>query len=182
MRKLEQEPDTYDEKFTELTKGVNIEVKEWILERIGTSQSILEVGCGTGDLASKMALKGNDVIAIDKNFQMINNAMKNYPIEKEVNLIYQIGTIKELPVEENSRDFIVSTFMISELGPFEQQIFLRNSWKMLKSGGKILIGAEFIPSGFWKIIFKTKRWWYKKKLRRLRLPSTSLVKWFFNYI
>ena len=182
MRKLEQEPDTYDEKFTELTKGVNIEVKEWILERIGTSQSILEVGCGTGDLASKMALKGNDVIAIDKNFQMINNAMKNYPTEKEVNLIYQIGTIKELPVEENSRDFIVSTFMISELGPFEQQIFLRNSWKMLKSGGKILIGAEFIPSGFWKIIFKTKRWWYKKKLRRLRLPSTSLVKWFFNYI
>ncbi|MFX1457810.1 MAG: hypothetical protein ACFFDB_20770, partial [Promethearchaeota archaeon] len=26
------------------------------------------------------------------------------------------------------------------------------------------------------------RWWYKKKLRRLRLPSTSLVKWFFQYL
>ncbi|MBY8991870.1 MAG: methyltransferase domain-containing protein [Candidatus Lokiarchaeota archaeon] len=182
MRKLEQEPDTYDEKFTALTKGVNIEVKDWILERIGTSQSILEVGCGTGDLASKIALKGNNVLAIDKNFQMINNAMKNYPTDQDVKLIYQIGTIKELPVEENSMDLIVSTFMLSELGPFEQQIFLRNSWRMLKPGGKILIGAEFVPSGFWKIIFKIKRWWFKKKLRRLRIPTTSLVKWFFDYM
>lgn len=182
MRKLEEEPDTYDEKFTALTKGVNIEVKDWILEQIGIANSILEVGCGTGTLAAKMALKGNEIIAIDKNFQMINASMKNYPTEKEVKLIYQIGSISEMPVEENSRDFIVSTFMLSELRPFEQQIFLRNAWKKLKQNGKLLIGAEFIPSGFWKIIFKIKRWWYKKKLRRLRLPSTSLVKWFFNYI
>ena len=182
MRKLELEPDTYDEKFTALTKGVNVEVKDWVLERIGTSKSILEVGCGTGALAVKMALKGNDVLAIDKNFQMINTAMKNYPSEKDVKLIYQIGTIRELPADENSKDIIVSTFMLSELRPFEQQIFLRSAWKVLKPGGKLIVAAEFIPSRFWKIIFKIKRWWYKKKLRRLRLPSTSLVKWFFNYI
>lgn len=182
MRKLELEPDTYDEKFTVLTKGVNVEVKDWVLERIGTSKSILEVGCGTGALAVKMAQKGNDVLAIDKNFQMINTAMKNYPSEKDVKLIYQIGTIRELPAVEKSKDIIVSTFMLSELRPFEQQIFLRSAWKVLKPGGKLIVAAEFIPSGFWKIIFKIKRWWYKKKLRRLRLPSTSLVKWFFNYI
>ncbi|MHA1987798.1 MAG: methyltransferase domain-containing protein [Promethearchaeota archaeon] len=182
MRKLEQEPESYDEKFTILTKGVNLEVKEWILEKIGTSDAILEVGCGTGDLASKMAIKGNDVIAIDKNFQMVNTAMKNYPTEKEVKLTYQIGTVTEMPGEESSKDIVVSTFMLSELRPFEQQLFLRNAWKKLKQNGKLLIGAEFVPSGFWKIIFKLKRWRYKKKLRRLRLPSTSLVKWFFKYI
>ncbi|MFW9873447.1 MAG: methyltransferase domain-containing protein [Candidatus Thorarchaeota archaeon] len=182
MRKLELEPDTYDEKFTSLTKGVNNEVKDWVLERIGTSRSILEVGCGTGALAIKMALKGNDVLAIDKNFQMINIAMKNYPSEKDVKLIYQLGTIKELPAVEKSKDLIISIFMLSELGPFQQQIFLRNAWKVLKPGGKLIVAAEFIPSGFWKILFKLRRWWYKKKLRRLRLPSTSLVKWFFNYI
>ncbi|MFX1345854.1 MAG: methyltransferase domain-containing protein [Promethearchaeota archaeon] len=182
MRKLELEPDTYEEKFTVLTKGVNVEVKNWVLERIGTSKSILEIGCGTGTLAAKMALNGNDVIAIDKNLQMINTAMKNYPSEKDLKLIYQIGSIRELPADENSKDMLVSTFMLSELRPFEQQIFLRNAWKVLKPGGKLIIAAEFIPSGFWKIIFKLKRWWYKKKLRRLRLPSTSLVRWFFNYI
>jgi len=182
MRKLEQEPDTYDEKFTALTKGVNIKVKDWIIEQIGTSNSILEVGCGTGVLAANMALKGNEVIAIDRNFQMINTAMKNYPTEKEVKLTYQIGTVTEMPGEESSKDIIVSTFMLSELRPFEQQIFLRNAWKKLKQNGKLIIGAEFVPSGFWKIVFGIKRWWYKKKLRRLRLPSTSRVKWFTNYL
>ncbi|MFW9823745.1 MAG: methyltransferase domain-containing protein [Candidatus Thorarchaeota archaeon] len=182
MRKLEQEPDTYEDKFTELTKGVNIEVKEWILDKVGKGNIIMEVGCGTGDLASKIAQKDNDVIAIDKNFQMVSTAMKNYPKEKDVKLTYQIGTIREMPAGENSKDVIVSTFMLSELGPFEQQIFLRNCWKILKQNGKLLIGAEFVPSGFWKIIFNLKRWWYKKKLRRLRLPSTSLVKWFFKYL
>ncbi|MHA2036771.1 MAG: methyltransferase domain-containing protein [Promethearchaeota archaeon] len=182
MRKLEQEPDTYDEKFTSLTKGVNVKVKDWIMERIGTTDAILEIGCGTGSLAAKMAIKGNAVIAIDKNIQMINTAMKNYPTEKEIELTYQIGTITDMPVEEDSMDITVSTFMLSELGPFEQQIFLRNAWKKLKPNGKLLIGAEFVPSGFWKILFSIKRWWYKKKLRRLRLPSTSRVKWFINYL
>ncbi|GAH09368.1 unnamed protein product, partial [marine sediment metagenome] len=139
-------------------KGVNVEVKDWVLERIGTSKSILEVGCGTGALAIKMAQKGNDVLAIDKNFQMINTAMKHYPSEKDVKLIYQIGTIRELPADEKSKDIIVSTFMLSELRPFEQQIFLRNAWKILKSGDKLIVAAEFIPSGFWKILFKIKRW------------------------
>ncbi|MFX0027557.1 MAG: hypothetical protein ACFE8M_14240, partial [Candidatus Hermodarchaeota archaeon] len=63
MRKLEQEPETYDSNFTTLTKGVNLEIQDWILNRINSSESILDVGCGTGTLAAKLALKGNDVVA-----------------------------------------------------------------------------------------------------------------------
>jgi ubiquinone/menaquinone biosynthesis C-methylase UbiE len=182
MRKLEEEPDNYDTKFTALTKGVNLRVQEWILDRIQDSQSILEIGCGTGVLASKMAIKGCNVIAIDKNLNMINYAMQNYPSEAKGDLLYQIGTLTNFPVEKNSKDIIVSTFMLSELRPLEQQLFLRDAWSALKPYGRIILAAEFIPSGFWKLIFKIKRWWFKKKLRRLQLKSTFLVKWFFNYI
>ena len=183
MRKLEQEPDSYDSKFTALTKGVNLSVREWVLDKIGTSKSILEVGCGTGSLASQMALKGNNVTAIDINFKMINHAMQNYPSDlKEGTLLYQTGSFSNMPVEANSQDLVISTFMLSELRPFEQQIFLRNVWKVLKPNGKLIIAAEFVPSGFWKMIFKIKRWRYKKKLRRLKLRSTFLLKWFFTYI
>jgi len=183
MRKLEQEPDSYDSKFTALTKGVNLEVRQWILDKIATSESILEVGCGTGSLASQMALKGNNVTAIDINFQMINYAMQNYPSDlKEGTLVYQTGSFSNMPIAANSQDLVISTFMLSELRPFEQQIFLRNAWKVLKPNGSLLIAAEFVPNGFWKLIFKVKRWRYKKKLRRLKLRSTFLLKWFFNYI
>jgi 2-polyprenyl-3-methyl-5-hydroxy-6-metoxy-1,4-benzoquinol methylase len=182
MRKLEQEPQTYDSKFTTLTKGVNLEVQDRILNRINNSESILEIGCGTGVLAAKMALKGNDVVAIDKNFQMINYALKNYPQAEKIKLQYLISSFSELSLEPYSKDLIVSTFMLSELRPFEQQIFLQNAWKALKPKGRLIIAAEFVPSGFFKFIFKIKRWRYKKKLRRLRLRSTYLVKWFFNYL
>ncbi|NVM36551.1 MAG: methyltransferase domain-containing protein, partial [Candidatus Lokiarchaeota archaeon] len=182
MRKLELEPETYESQFTALTKGTNIKVHDWILKRIKAPQIILEVGCGTGNLAKKMALKGNNVLAIDKNLQMINTAMKNYPSEADMKLLYQIGSITDLPVEDKSKDLIVSTFMLSELKPFEQQIFLRNAWKALKSNGRMILAAEFVPSGVWKFFFNIKRWRYKKKLRRLRLESTFLVKWFYNYL
>jgi len=143
MRKLEQEPDTYDSQFTALTKGVNLEVREWILDKIGNSKTILEVGCGTGSLASQMALKGNNVTAIDVNFQMINYAMQNYPSDlKEGSLLYQTGSFSNMPVEANSQDLVVSTFMLSELRPFEQQIFLRNAWKVLKPNGSLLIAES----------------------------------------
>ncbi len=182
MRKLELESESYESKFTALTKGVNIEVQDWILERIKTQEKILEVGCGTGTLAAKMAIKGNDVLAIDKNQRMITTAMKNYPSESDLKLLYQIGTIDDLPFEDKSKDIIVSTFMLSELRPFEQQNFLRNAWKALKPNGRMILAAEFVPSGFWKLWFNVKRWWYKKKLRRLKLESTFLVEWFFNYL
>jgi len=182
MRKLELEPETYESKFTALTKGINIKVHDWVLDRIKAPQIILEVGCGTGSLAKKMALKGNEVLAIDKNLQMINTAMKNYPTEADMKLLYQIGSTTDLPVEDSSKDLIISTFMLSELRPFEQQIFLRNAWKALKPNGRMIVAAEFVPSGLWKILFNIKRWRYRKKLRRLRLQSTFLVKWFFNYL
>lgn len=183
MRKLEEEPESYDSKFSSLTNGVNLEVQDWVLNQVNSSESILEIGCGTGSLASKLALKGNTVIAIDKNFQMINYAMQNYPNNlSSENLLYQIGSFTELPVDISTQDIVISIFMLSELRPLEQQIFLRNVWKILKPNGRLILAAEFVPAGFWKLIFKVKRWWYKKKLKRFRLKSTILIKWFFNYI
>ena len=183
MRKLEEEPETYDSKFTALTKGVNIEVQNWIINRINSSESILEIGCGTGLLASKMVQKGNNVIAIDRNFQMIDYAMKNYPTDLSGGkLLYQTGSFTDLPTPDGSQDIVVSKFMLSELRPLEQQLFLRNVWKSLKPNGRLILAAEFFTSGFWKLLFKFKRWRYKKKLRRLRLKSTYLVKWFLKYL
>ena len=182
MRKLEEEPVSYDSKFTALTKGVNLKVQDWILDRIGSSETILEIGCGTGTLASKMAFKGNDIVAIDKNINMINFAMKNYPTDKDVKLLYQIGTSEEYKAEDHSKDVIVSTFMLSELKTLEQQKFLRRAWQALKPNGRLILAAEFIPSGFWRQVFRIKRWWYKKKLRRLHLKTTTVVKWFFKYL
>ena len=66
MRKLEEEPETYDSNFTTLTKGINLEVHNWVLDHLNESKTILEVGSGTGILASKMASNDRNVVAIDR--------------------------------------------------------------------------------------------------------------------
>lgn len=182
MKKLEEQPESYDSEFSTLTKGVNHKVQDWVLEKIKKKSIILDIGCGTGSLANQLALKGNIVKAIDKNLNMIKCAINNYPTEKEVDLLYQIGSYRNLGVANDSQDLIVSTFMLSELKPFEQQIFLRNVWKALKPDGRLIIAAEFIPSGFWRQYFKLKRWWFKRKVRKLRLEGTYLNKYFPKFL
>ncbi len=181
MRKLEEEPDTYDSKFTTLTKGINLKVQDWILNRINSDESILEVGCGTGTLASKMALKGNNVLAIDINSKMIEYAMRNYSTVSSGKLKYQVGSTSDWQIEDYSKDVIVSKFLLSELRSFEQQLILRYAWKSLKTNGRLIIAAEFVPSGIWKLFFKIRRWWYKKKLRRLKIGGTFILRWFLHY-
>ncbi|MBD3196577.1 MAG: methyltransferase domain-containing protein [Candidatus Lokiarchaeota archaeon] len=181
MKKLEEEPDTYDEKFTKLTEGINLDVRERILEIVPDNKKVLEIGCGPGTLAYQLALKGNEVLALDKNPEMIELASNNYMDTEKINLIYEVNTIEDYKGEPNTYDFIVSTFMLSELRPLEHQIFLRKAWKLLKHSGKLIIAAEFSPKGFWKIPFKFKRWRYRKKLGRLK-KITNPLKWFTNYI
>ncbi len=182
MQRLELEPQTYDIKFSELTGGINDKVQEWVLSKVRSTDLILELGCGTGKLAKKIALKGKEIIAVDKNPKMINHALENYSPDSHSNLTYKIGSYQEKDIIPQPKDLIVSTFMISELRPFEQQEFLKYAWNHLKKDGRLLIADEFIPTGFWKLIFSLKRWYYKKKLRRLQLKGTQVLKWFFNYL
>ena len=174
MKRLEEEPDTYDDTFTNLTKGINLEVFEWVIENLEDKDtSILEVGCGTGKLSANIAKSKRNVIAIDQNIDMINIAMSKYPTDIEGTLLYQLGSFKSLPVEDKTQDVIISTFMLSELRPLEQQILLRNAWKALKNEGKLIIAAEFVPLGIWRLSFNVKRWIYRRKLRRLYTPILS---------
>ena len=182
MLKLEDEPDTYESGFTELTKGINIEIHDWVIDNIKRNDKILEVGCGPGTLALKMANKGASIEAIEKNPKMVAFAKKAFNSNPELNLAIQEDDATNLKLKSETYDVIVSTFMLSELRPFEQQIFLREVWNGLKPNGKLLIAGEFIPSGFKKLNFKLKRWWYKKKLRKLRSGSTHPLKWFYNYL
>jgi ubiquinone/menaquinone biosynthesis C-methylase UbiE len=179
MKKLELEPSTYEKEFTELTGGINIEIQNWILDRVGQSKEILEVGCGPGTLAIKMAKNNNVVTAIDSNPNMIQAAETTAKFNPDLKIIFQEGSA--VAPSDETYDIIISTFMLSELRPLEQQIFLRNMWKSLKKDGKLLLAAEFEPSGFSKLQFMIKRWWYKRKMGRMRL-NTHPLKHFCNYL
>ncbi|WP_371804651.1 methyltransferase domain-containing protein [Candidatus Lokiarchaeum ossiferum] len=214
MKKLENEPETYHANFTSLTKGVNIHIQDKIVEKLHKSDRILEVGCGPGILAKRMASLGCEVEGLDINPEMIKTAQKlndqknlqlqffqgnALTLEKSTILNSQPTFILQsplsitLPHSSTAKDIvkkvstedkytkIVSTFMLSELRPLEQQIFLRNAWRKLQEGGEVFLAAEFVPKGFAKVKFHMERWYFKKKMKRMK-KSTNPLKNFTKYL
>lgn len=182
MLALEAEPNTYEKYFTTLTKGVNKKIQNWILDKITPDLKTLEVGCGPGFLARKIAEKGGSITAFDAKLEMVMFALKSIDPQIHKNIKFLLGSAIKFPEDLGEFDIIISTFMLSELRPFEQQIFLRNAWNHLKSNGTLIIADEFVPTGVSKISFKLKRLWYKRKLKRVKSDITHPLKWFLKYL
>lgn len=182
MKMLEREPSTYEAGFTSLTKGVNVEVQDWIVDRVSEGNIILEVGCGPGVLAAKLSQKGCIITAIDSNPKMIEFAKRNNPGNPTNVINFQQGTAKGLPEHAGGYDNVVSTFLMSELGPLAQQIFLRAAWDVMKPGGMLYIAEEFVPKGMRRVTFAVKRWWYLRKLKRHRAGITHPLAHFDAYL
>lgn len=182
MKMLEREPSTYEAGFTVLTKGVNLQVQDWIVGQVQDGMSVLEVGCGPGVLAWKLAQKNCLVTAIDRNPAMIDLAKTRNPAGVAHPVDFRLGSSGVLPAREGGYDVVVSTFLLSELGPLAQQLFLRAAWGVMKPGGMLYIAEEFVPYGVRKVGFALKRWWYLRKLRRHRAGLTHPLTNFSAYL
>ena len=107
MLALEKEPETYEKLFTRLTKGINQKIQNWIVEKIPSQSCVLEIGCGPGTLSLKIAEKSCEVVGIDLNPRMIEQAIQNIPQDSNLNLSFQEGSALHLPSELGLFDVIV---------------------------------------------------------------------------
>ena len=72
--------------------------------------SVLEVGCGPGDLATRILPPHVDYLGIDIDETEIEIARKQYP-----HLSFQTGSVYELPVEPNSFDLVIACEVLEHL-------------------------------------------------------------------
>jgi len=72
--------------------------------------SVLEVGCGPGDLATRILPPQVDYLGIDIDETEIEIARKQYP-----QLSFQTGSAYELPVESNSFDLVIACEVLEHL-------------------------------------------------------------------
>lgn len=73
-------------------------------------RSVLELGCGPGDLASRILPPGVDYLGIDIDEAEIETARERYP-----HLSFQMGNAYELPVESNSFDLVIACEVLEHL-------------------------------------------------------------------
>jgi len=87
------------------------------LAQIKTGESVLDVGCGTGQLVALMQEKGIDVIGIDASAEMIQVAQQKHPTAD-----FRLAAIENLPFEDNTFDVIVSSLTLHHLPPPLQHV------------------------------------------------------------
>ncbi|WP_277678262.1 class I SAM-dependent methyltransferase [Gracilibacillus dipsosauri] len=100
-------------------------------------ENILDLGCGTGDLAERISKCGTNVIGVDQSENMINKARAKYP-----NIHFQVQDILQLDYS-NEFDAVFSNATLHWVK--QPEIALRNIHHALKPGGRFV--AEFGGQG-----------------------------------
>lgn len=102
------------------------------------TSSVLDIGFGTGVLASKLYENGHQIDGIDFSTKMISIAKSKMP---NANLI-EWDISRGLPPEilENKYDSIISTYTLHHLTDEDKVSFINNLIPILKKNGKIFIG------------------------------------------
>ena len=72
--------------------------------------SVLEVGCGPGDLAAAIVPRHNAYVGIDLDSNQIQTAQDRYP-----NLSFAVGSAYNLPVATKSQDLVIACEVLEHL-------------------------------------------------------------------
>jgi trans-aconitate 2-methyltransferase len=117
--------------------------QKWARELIGKlslsgSEDVLDLGCGDGKVTAEISkvVSNGSVIGIDNSSSMIMLATKQYPIDKYLNLSFELMDACDL-VFENCFDVIFSNAVLHWIKNHKPVV--RGLFKSLKPGGKILL-------------------------------------------
>lgn len=119
--------------------------KQWSFEqlRLEAGQSVLDVGCGTGDDVAAMAAvvgPGGRAVGLDSSEAMISEAATRHGAVQGVS--FQVGDAQRLPFESESFDGCRVERVLQHLDDPDQAV--RELARVLKRGGRLaLIDADW---------------------------------------
>ncbi len=163
MKWLERSPQDYDRGIRILTLGALEKLHREIAHRyIQPDMRVLEIGCGSGALATEMAKQGAVVVAIDASAGMLAQAKKrieNESLGDSVDLHLMDASMLAETFEPASFDCIVASLVLSEMPLDDQTFLLQNCSKLLKPEGRLLIADEVLPERGWdRLRYHTVHW------------------------
>jgi ubiquinone/menaquinone biosynthesis C-methylase UbiE len=154
MKILESAPGRYDRGIRILTLGRLDKAYDRLVSHIRRGQKVLDLGCGTGALTIRAALRAAKVKGIDINSHMLEVAQRR---AAEANLGQNVE-LSEMGVAElggeasESYDAIMSGLCFSELTEDELRYTLREAKRILKPQGLLLIADEVRAQSISKMI------------------------------
>lgn len=136
---------------------------ECLARHIGSTKNkkIIEIGCGTGFFLRKFAQKAEETVGFDLTEGMLS-AGKKIAAEKGLEIEYVQGDVLAgLPFNDEYFDIVYSNSMIEFFKMEEVRQVLKEMWRLLKPGGKFVIG----------VLNSESTWAYKRTAESLEKDS-----------
>lgn len=156
MRYLERVPQRYDCGMQLLTVRRLELIHQDVAERVAPGDRVLDIGCGTGALAIRLARLGAKVTGIDISSYMLAVARQrigDVGLEDQVRLLC-VGAVElDAAFADASFDVAVAVLSLSEMGEDEAVYAVQQCWRILGSGGRLLVADEVLPrNAFWRTV------------------------------
>ena len=142
----------YGKPYHTLLDPLMKDTREKILEYIPEKTSVLDIGCGTGDLCFKLRRQRNcQIVGVDLSLTMINYAKENNPFS-DVQFFHQDATdLADFP--ESAFEYAVISFIIHELDPDPQQKLVREAYRVAQ---QVVMVDSYAPLP-WNVVGIVKR-------------------------
>ena len=115
-------------------------------------QRVLDVACGTGNLAIPAARSGAEVLGIDIAPNLVEQACQRAAAEKNLRVKFEEGDAEQLPYERGSFDVVVSMF--GAMFAPRPDVVAAELLRVTRPGGLIAM-ANWTPRSFIGQMFKT---------------------------
>ncbi len=122
--------------------GKEARFREWTVDLadVTNGQSVLDVGCGTGNLTMAAKLRAGadgEVHGIDGAPEMIRAAERKAADER-LDISYQVGLIEDIPFPDDQFDVVLSSLMLHHLPKDLKRQGVAEISRVLKPGGRFL--------------------------------------------
>jgi len=114
----------------------------YVIKNSGTTESALDVGCGTGDLVCEIARMGIDSTGIDFAPEMISIAREGAATEGLDNAHLYCSSIFDFDFSERRYDVISANGFIEYISLDELDRFLDLTYQALNPGGSVVLGSR----------------------------------------
>lgn len=148
MKILESSPKRYDVGMAILTLGRLRKLKERVSQLVSEGDWVLDIGCGTGDLAVMCARRGGSVIGIDTSSKMLEIARKrarDAGLDEKISLRKISALELDEEFEDESFDVVTCTLVLGEISGDERGFVLREIHRILKKEGIFAAADEVKP-------------------------------------
>lgn len=109
--------------------------------------SVLDMGCGSGQLTLPLARSGASVLAVDISPSMIALLRENLSREGAGDVTCRVEALEDLHLEASSLDVVVSNYALHHLADGDKRRLLEHVAVWLRPGGRLVIGDLMLGRG-----------------------------------